>query len=112
MDSSPNWPDGADGDVFRRLKTSAFDFSKHHIVDYNVDFNAWPPSPAALELLAEKYGELELFEPEEDSRGYVLFKVTGPLSYEGVVNVQRSVTAAMQPYGGVCESWGVLHYAF
>jgi len=39
-----DWPDDADGGVFRNLAANAFDFSKQYSVDYNVDFDSWPPS--------------------------------------------------------------------
>lgn len=104
-----SWPDDADGDVFRRLEASGFDFSRDYTIDYIVDFDSWPPSPAVLKLLRERYGEIELCAPEDDSRGSILFRVVGRVSYEGVTSVQRLVTAAMRPHGGVCESWGLLH---
>jgi len=104
-----DWPDDADGGVFRRLAASGFDFQKSWIVDYNVDFEDWPPTAAAMELLRELYGELVLYPLEDDSAGYVQFQITGLVTYEGVISVQLRTSAAMRPYGGVCESWGVLH---
>src|SRR3954466_14798317 len=84
---SVDWPNDADGDVFRRMEASGFDFSKPYSVDYNVDFDAWPPHPEALKLLEVRYGSVELYEPEEDMKGYVLFKVTGLVTYESVTSV-------------------------
>jgi hypothetical protein len=104
-----SWPDDADGDVFRRLEADGFDFSKSYAVDYNVDFESWPPAPDALKLLSSQYGSIELFEPHEDGGGYVLFQVIGPVTYEGVTSVQRRTSSAMQLFGGICESWGVIH---
>ena len=103
------WPDDADGDVFRRLAEAGFDFGKSWVVDFNVDFASWPPPEAALELLRSMYGNLAAHPPEQGSPGYVLFQVVGPVSYEGVTSVQRHASSAMQPFGGVCESWGVMH---
>jgi hypothetical protein len=103
-----SWPDDADGDVFRRLEADEFDFSKSYTVDYNVDFEAWPPPSAALDLLRSQFGSIEIFEPDEDGDGFVLFQITGPVSYEGVTSIQRRTSSAMQPYGGICESWGVM----
>ncbi|MFT3808001.1 ribonuclease E inhibitor RraB [Arenimonas sp.] len=104
-----SWPDDADGDVFRRLEANGFDFSKPYAVDYNVDFESWPPASAALEVLRSQYGSIEVFEPDEDGDGYVLFQVVGPITYEGVTSVQRRTSSTMQPFGGICESWGVMH---
>jgi hypothetical protein len=103
-----NWPDDADGDVFRRLMDHGFDFSKSHTVDYNVDFDSWPPSQAALATLRSMFGALSVVDPDDDDTGYVQFQIHGPLTYEAVTDTQRRVTAAMSQFGGVCESWGVL----
>ena len=103
-----SWPNDADGDVFRRLEAHGFDFGKPHTVDYNVDFDHWPPDSEALEVLRRQYGSVEVYEPDGDYSGYVQFRVCGPVTYESVTDVQRRTTAAMQPHGGVCESWGVL----
>ena len=103
-----DWPDDADGDVFRRLAESDFDFSKPHTVDYNVDFNSWPPQQPAIDLLASIYGAIEISEPGEFGAGYVLFQIHAPVTYEYVTTVQRNVSIAMAPYGGICESWGVM----
>ena len=105
----PDWPDDADGGVFRSLAEVGFDFSRSWSVDYNVDFRSWPPDQTALELLGSMYGRLSLYPPDEDGDGYVQFQVEGPVTYEGVTSVQRRVSAAMLPFGGVCESWGVMH---
>ena len=106
-----DWPDDADGGVFRNLAADGFDFSVPHSVDYNVDFGSWPPPAAALEWLRAQYGGLGLYPPGDDMGGYVEFKVLGPLTYEGVTSTQRRVSGAMEPFGGVCESWGVMHNA-
>jgi hypothetical protein len=108
-DFTADWPEGADGDVFRRLAAAGFEFTKAWPVEYNVDFESWPPPEAALEQLRALYGEVLLYPPDEEGGGYVLFQVVGPLTYEGVISVQRRTTAAMQRFGGVCESWGVMH---
>ncbi len=104
-----DWPEGADGDVFRRLAESGFDFSQEWDVDYNVDFPNWPPSDAALELLRSMHGSISLYAPDEDGGGYVLFQIIGPVTYESVVSIQRRTSSVMQPFGGICESWGILH---
>ena len=104
-----DWPDDSDGGVFRNLATAGFEFGKSWSVDYNVDFETWPPPAPALELLRSMYGELALYPPGGDDPGYVQFQIVGPVTYERVTSTQRHASSAMQPYGGVCESWGVLH---
>lgn len=102
------WPDDADGEVFRRLESEGFDFSKSYTVDFNVDFETWPPSEVATKRLQSLIGKFESFEPDEEFDGYLLFQVTMKLNYEKVMSIQREVSAAMAPFGGICGSWGVL----
>jgi hypothetical protein len=104
-----NWPTDADGDVLRSLKDSGFDFAKPCLIDFNVDFDNWPPSPKAVSLLSREYPSLTAYEPEADTRGYLLVQVFGLLTYELVTHVQESISDAMAPFGGRCDSWGVLH---
>jgi hypothetical protein len=104
-----DWPEDADGGVFRRLASDGFDFSRDWTVDYNVDFESWPPADAALDVLRSEYGQLALFPPDGDGEGYVQFQVVGPVTYERVTSMQRRVSSEMLPFGGVCESWGVFH---
>ena len=108
-DFSENWPDDADGDVFRRLAAAGFDFSKSWTVEYNVDFESWPPPNEALDLLCSMYGHLDLYPSDSDGDGYVQFQVAGPVTYEGVTSIQHRTSVEMRPFSGVCESWGVLH---
>jgi hypothetical protein len=103
------WPDDADGDVLRSLASRGFDFAKPWSVDFDVDFESWPPAPAALELLGSMFGEVFVYPPEAGDAVYVQFKVVARVTYELVTSVQLRATCAMSPYGGVCESWGVLH---
>lgn len=106
-----DWPNDADGDVLRRLSELNCDFTKHHAVDYNVDFDAWPPSAEAVAWLEQEFGPVTLYPPEEEEDecfgGYALFQVFGLVTYDGVTSVQRRVSAAMESFGGICESWGV-----
>lgn len=104
-----SWPDTADGDVFRRLEADGFDFSRTCLIDFNVDFLDWPPPRAAIDAIVGMYGELAIFEPSGDEAGYVQFRVEGQLTYDVVITIQRLTTATMKPYGGICESWGVMH---
>ena len=103
------WPNDADGDVFRRLQESGFDFSKTWTVDYNVDFIKWPPAEDALKALRANYGQINLYEPNNNGEGYVLFKIEGKVTYETVIAVQKRATQLTERFGGICESWGVFH---
>jgi hypothetical protein len=101
------WPRNADGDVFRRLEDHGFDFSSVHEIDFNVDFEDWPPSPDTIQWLTDNFALVTLCEPSADLGGYVQFKIRSRLTYELVVNTQARVSAEMAKHGAVCESWGV-----
>ena len=100
-----NWPN--DSDVLRRLAKTGFDFTKTVEIDFNVDFETWPPKPETMELLKQYHNNVELYEPEEDSDGYVLFTINSVLTYKIVISTQENISALIRPFGGVCESWGV-----
>lgn len=105
------WPPNADGDVLRGLESSGFDFSKEHLVEFNVDFATWPPPTDALRLLSREYPSAKVYEPDPDNDypGYVQIQTYGRVTYELVTSIQSHVTELMTPFGGYCESWGVMH---
>ncbi len=104
-----SWPDDADGDVFRNLESDGFDFTKEYDIDFNVDFEDWPPSKEAINLLKSKYKNTKVIEPEsDDTNGYVTFQIRAKVTYELVTSTQTQVTQAMKKYRGWCESWGVM----
>lgn len=106
-----SWPEDVDGDVFRRLQARGFDFSSPHQIDFDVDFTSWPPPTEAVRWLKKEYGDVQIYEGDEDIDGYVQFKITAILIYDLVISTQRRVSQALAHYGGTCESWGVLHAA-
>jgi hypothetical protein len=107
MGTAATWPHDADGDVFRRLEANGFDFTAEYEIDFNVDFEEWPPKPDAIAWLQSHYSDVEVYEPEEDFNGSVQFKIRSKVNYTLVVDTQTKVSEEMRQYGGVCESWGV-----
>lgn len=109
------WPNNADGDVFRRLESDGFDFSKIYEVDFNIDFDHWPLSTKEIDYVKNLYPNSELIEPDLDDEiegsviGYVLININAQLTYEFVVDTQKNITEKMSVIGGVCESWGLFH---
>jgi Regulator of ribonuclease activity B len=104
-----NWPADADGNVLRKMQERGFDFSKKYVIDFNVDFDEWPPSKTAVAVLSREHPSTRLHEPIVEDRGYIQFQIFAPLTYDLVINTQSYVTELVAPYGGYCESWGVLH---
>ena len=111
MSTPATWPTDADGDVFRRLEAKNFDFTAEYAIDFNVDFEDWPPHPDAIAWLQSRYQDVEVYEPEEDFNGYIQFKIHSKLSYTLAIETQAAVTTQMRKYGGVCETWGVMQPA-
>jgi len=103
-----SWPGDADGDVLRRLQNGGFDFSTPTLIDFNVDFQNWPPPPAAVSVLSRHYPSLKVYEPDGEYGGYLKFQVYALVTYELVTNIQSEVTELMAPFQGECSSWGVL----
>ena len=62
----------------------------------------------AVNMLARQYPDLEIHEPEGEFAGDITFQVSDLVTYELVMRIQREVTTLMVPFGGRCESWGVL----
>jgi hypothetical protein len=109
-----SWPDDADGDVLRRLEADNFDFSKEYSVDFNVDFDKWPPPQEAVNILKTRYTNMQVIDPDKEDleegefNGYIVFQLTNRISYEFVTKTQTEVTRLVRRFGGLCESWGVM----
>lgn len=100
------WPTGPDGDVFRRLQSKGFDFSREYAIDFNLDFVDWPPPKELGIRVSEAFPAAEV---SLDEDGFVLVKMKRKLTYEFVVDMQSKLNEIAEVFGGVCESWGVLH---
>ena len=109
--SSQQWPRDVDGDVFRRMADSGFDFTSEHVIDFNIDMEQWPPAPALIAEVERRYPDAQRFGPEgQGDRGYVQIQVRALLTYELVMTVQREMSELARPFGGICESWGVMQH--
>ena len=102
-----NWPAGADGDVFRRLQSDNFDFTISHKIDFQIDFDPWPPQDEVIATLDREY-KIERHEPQKDALGYIQITIVAPLTYDLVMGMQDKLSRQLSPFGGFCESWGIL----
>lgn len=102
-----DWPIDADGNVLRSLQSHNFDFTIPHKIDFQIEFDAWPPSDEAVTTLKRDYA-VELHGPEMDSSGYVQISIVALLTYDLVITIQNSLSQQLRPFGGTCEAWGVL----
>lgn len=99
-----SWPETADGDVFRSLEESGFDFSGEAMVDFNVDIPNPDAMPDAIDAALELYPDAAIGEEDD----YFVVQLSTRLTYDFVIEVQQKLTAAAAPFGGKCDSWGVL----
>lgn len=100
-----DWPSDVDGDVFRRLQSEGFDFDREIEVDFNIDFEKWPPPDGAITTLTQAMPQAAI--SMQDDNEYVLLKIRATLTYSFVMETQAELTQLAQPYGGKCDSWGV-----
>lgn len=99
-----NWPNDADGDVLRRLKAKGFNFEREVGIDFNIDFDVWPPDISLTSILASRWPSAKISIEEN----YILVQVRARVTHPFVTNMQADLTAISVPFGGRCESWGVL----
>ena len=110
-----DWSNSADGAILRNLRNQNFDFSKVWEIDFNIDFNSWPLSTETQEAIKTIYPNSEFIDPDDEDIedgnliGYVQLKTQSKLTYDFVIEMQRDITEKMKPFGGWCESWGVMH---
>lgn len=99
-----SWPIDADGDVFRSLEKSGFDFSAPALIDFNVDVKDPATWGDAVDAVMEIYPDAAIGEEEE----YFIVQIHTLLTYEFVIATQKKLTEVTAPHGGKCDSWGVL----
>lgn len=99
-----DWPDDTDGHVLRLIAERRFDFNKVTSIDFNVDFDTWPPSQLALAEVSRAFGDATV----TLEKGYVLVKLERLLTYEFVTTTQARLSELTAKFGGHCNTWGVL----
>jgi hypothetical protein len=103
------WPDDEDGEALANLAAEGFDFSAKYPIDFSIDFDDWPPPDEFIALVEQRYGNVELGEPQDELPGFVMIVVEAQLSYEFVRTMKRKLSELAAPYGGYCEAWAVTH---
>ena len=109
------WPNDADGDVLRNLEENGFDFNRSYKIDFDIDFNKWPLTNTENDQIKKIYPTCTFYDPDEEDMeegntiGYVNLQIESKLTYEFVINTQKEITNNVKPYGGWCETWGVMH---
>ena len=102
------WPGDVDGDVFRRLEANGFDFSSRHWVDFNIDLENRPPWDGVIQQVQTQFPDADVTIEGGDGREYLLVRLFDSLTYEFVLRIQDELSKIAAPFGGCCDSWGVL----
>jgi hypothetical protein len=97
-----NWPNDADGDVMRRLQRSGFSFDSETEIDFNVDFDRWPPDLSLMDILQTELPSAKLSVYDD----YILVRMRARVTYPFVIKMQADLTQISAAFGGKCESWG------
>lgn len=108
-----DFPDDLNGDVFRRMQASNFDFSVAHDVEFFAVFRTEAEADAvAGEFLADHQAgdRLKAIETRPASAGGMeLFLVKAMLvSYENVTAFERRLAQRVAKHDGYLDGWGVL----
>jgi hypothetical protein len=102
------WPADADGDVFRSLAAQGFDFSKAWEIDFQIDFSDLI-TDEPIAVLQRAYPGAHIKKILDEAPPYVLLQLRSELTYDFVIRMQSRLSELIKPFGGWCESWGVLH---
>jgi hypothetical protein len=105
----PEWPNDADGDVFRSLHHQGFDFSRSYLIDFNIDLPDIRTRNEAVNALRQCYPGASIKDYTDDNPPNVQLQILSDVDYNFVVQTQAKLSAEMKKYGGWCDSWGVLH---
>ena len=107
------FPQDVNGDVFRRMQKSGFDFSKPHDVEFFAVFRTEGEADAvAKQYLADhKAGQhLVNIETRPASEGgmELLLVKNMLLTYEGIVDFERKLEERVSACDAYLDGWGVL----
>jgi len=90
------------------MDAARFDLRKEADIDFNIDFDTWPPSSDLISSLEKQFDSVKVYTPHSDGDGYVQVSLRTLITYDLVMSMQATLTDLAAAYGGVCESWGVL----
>ena len=102
------WPNDADGDVFRSLKEQGFDFDRHYVIDFNIDFESSRDLNMAMAAVRNIFPNATSIKNDGENP-YIEIQIESLVEYDFVLSVQQKLSEEMEKYGGWCDSWGVLH---
>ncbi len=108
-----NYPNDENGDVFRRMRDSGFDFTKPHDVEFFAVFRTEEAADAvAFEFVADRKAGESLVNIETrpaESGGMELELVKRMIvTYEAVTEFEKRLANRVSKHDAYMDGWGVL----
>ncbi len=108
-----NFPKDENGDVFRRMQASNFDFTKQHDVEFFAVFRTEEAADSvAMEFVADRKAGEHLVNIETrpaDSGGMELELVKRMIvTHEAVTEFEERLASRVSKHDGYMDGWGVL----
>ena len=107
------YPDDANGDVFRRMEATEFDFSAEHVVDFHAVFatEAMADQIARMYLADHKAGDkFTNIETKPFPQGGMELTLSKQMlvTYEAVTTFESALSERVALVDGYLDGWGVL----
>ena len=104
-----DFPGDAHGDALRRIYADEdFNPENEYLIDFNVDFNSWPPSNEAIKILEAKYGKVDYYEDDDGKDGYLNVQINGLVSYDFIISKMDEISEMIENEDGYSNCWGVM----
>lgn len=106
------FPDDANGDVFRRMQQHGFDFAVEHVVDFHAVFatEAEADQIARMYVADHKAGDkLSNIETKPYEKGgmELILSKRMHVTYENVTSFESKLAARVSQVDGYLDGWGV-----
>lgn len=107
------YPDNENGDVFRRMESHGFDFSKEHVVDFHAVMATEEAADkvARMFLADHKAGrKLENIETKPHAVGGMRLDLSKKMmvTYEAVTEFEALLEERVSQFEGYLDGWGVM----
>ena len=107
------FPDDENGDVFRRMEASAFDFSRPHNVDFFAIFPTMrEANEVAKQFIADHHAGAPLVSvktrPSEKGVTELMIVKSMLVTHEDVTNFENLLGRRVAQHDGCLDGWGVM----
>ena len=106
------YPDDANGDVFRRLEESNFDFSKDHSVEFFAVFATEVEADKIARMYVEDHENnftLKNIETRPYDKGGMVLELVAlmKVTYDNIVNFENKFQKRVTTVEGYLDGWGI-----